>query len=132
MIKNTVPQNMNHFFRAAVFPIFVSWKPWNASYLQNFNTLIWRQKFLRQTPMTRSYFNETSDSGSFLKTVILSFLSNVKRAPVINYLFIVNNRNTRKRYNVCSKLTVRSPEQHSIPYQYTDAPTSVSKRLLLA
>ena len=131
MIKNTVPRNMNHFFRPAIFTIFVSWKPWNA-YFQNLNTLIWTQKFLRQTPMTRSYFNETSDSGSFLKTVILSFLSNVKRAPVINYLFIVNNRNTRKRYNVCSKLTIRSPEQHSIPYKYTDAPTSVSKRLLLA
>ena len=27
------------------------------------------------------------------------------------YLFKVNNRDTRKRYQICSKLTVKTPEQ---------------------
>ena len=29
------------------------------------------------------------------------------------YLFIVNNSNTRKRYEICSKLTIKSPQRRS-------------------
>ena len=29
-----------------------------------------------------------------------------------NYMFKVNNRNTRKRCEICSKLTTKTPEQH--------------------
>ena len=32
--------------------------------------------------------------------------------PVNIYLFKVNNRNTRKRCQICSKLTIKTPEQH--------------------
>ena len=31
--------------------------------------------------------------------------------PVNIYLFKVNNRNTRKRREVCSKLTIKTPER---------------------
>ena len=30
--------------------------------------------------------------------------------PAGNYMFKVNNRNTTTRYEVCSKLTVKTPE----------------------
>ena len=30
--------------------------------------------------------------------------------PVGNYMFKVNNRNTRTRCEICSKLTIKSPE----------------------
>ena len=31
--------------------------------------------------------------------------------PANIYLFKVNNRNTRKRYEICSKLTIKTPER---------------------
>ena len=34
------------------------------------------------------------------------------RIPVGNYMFKVNNRNTRTRYEICSKLTIKIPERH--------------------
>ena len=30
--------------------------------------------------------------------------------PTGNYMFKVNNRNTRTRYEICSKLTIKTPE----------------------
>ena len=30
--------------------------------------------------------------------------------PADNYMFKVNNRNTRTRYEICSKLTIKTPE----------------------
>ena len=31
--------------------------------------------------------------------------------PAIIYLFKVNNRNTKKRYEMCLKLTIKTPER---------------------
>ena len=31
--------------------------------------------------------------------------------PVSNYMFKVNNRNTRLMYEICSKLTIKTPER---------------------
>ena len=31
--------------------------------------------------------------------------------PVGNYMFKVNNRNTRTRCEICSQLTIKTPEQ---------------------
>ena len=31
--------------------------------------------------------------------------------PVGNYMLKVNNRNTRTRYEICSKLTIKTPER---------------------
>ena len=36
-----------------------------------------------------------------------------KNSPIDIYLFIVNNSNTRKRCERCSKLTIKTPEQCS-------------------
>ena len=38
-------------------------------------------------------------------------LSRSNSFPAKIYLFKVNNRNTRKRYEICSKLTIETPEQ---------------------
>ena len=45
---------------------------------------------------------------SFLKVII--FKSNFKPFPANIYLFKVNNRNTRKRRETCSKLTIKTSE----------------------
>ena len=42
----------------------------------------------------------------------------VKKLPAIIYLFKFNNRNTRKTYGVCSKLTIKTPEQHHEVVQF--------------
>ena len=31
--------------------------------------------------------------------------------PACNYMFKVNNKNTRARYEICSKLTIKTPER---------------------
>ena len=33
------------------------------------------------------------------------------RSPASNYMFQVNNRNTRTRCEICSKLTIKTPER---------------------
>ena len=37
--------------------------------------------------------------------------SNNSDNPAGNYMFKVSNRNTRTRYEVCSKLTIKTPER---------------------
>ena len=36
-------------------------------------------------------------------------VSLIKRNPAGSYMFKVNNRNTRTRYEICSKLTIKIP-----------------------
>ena len=36
---------------------------------------------------------------------------NLRNYPAINYLFKVNNRNARKSCEICSKLTIKTPER---------------------
>ena len=31
--------------------------------------------------------------------------------PAVNYMFKINNRSTRTRFEVCSKLTIKTPER---------------------
>ena len=42
---------------------------------------------------------------------ILLFQARTLNFPANIYLFKVNNRNTRKRCEICSKLTTKTPEQ---------------------
>ena len=35
--------------------------------------------------------------------------------PANIYLFKVNNRNTRKRCEICSRLTIKTPERRQLP-----------------
>ena len=41
---------------------------------------------------------------------VVAYYGNV--FPVGNYLFKVNKRNARPRSEICSKLTIKTPEQH--------------------
>ena len=36
--------------------------------------------------------------------------SNIQGNPANTYLFKVNNRNTRKRFEICLDLTIKTPE----------------------
>ena len=46
-----------------------------------------------------------------MNPVIQLAKSNLKKKPPNIYLFKVNNRNTRKRCGICSKLTTKAPER---------------------
>ena len=42
---------------------------------------------------------------------ILTVIYNFKPGPANIYLFKVNNRSTRKKCEICSKLTIKTPER---------------------
>ena len=42
---------------------------------------------------------------------ILQYSGDMKCHPANIYLFKVNNRNSRKRFEICSKLTIKTPER---------------------
>ena len=39
------------------------------------------------------------------------YISPTSSSPANSYLFKVNNRNTRKRCEICSKLTIKTPDE---------------------
>ena len=45
-----------------------------------------------------------------------AFLDNVHNIPGGNYMFKVNNRNTRTRCEICSKLTIKTAERRLAPF----------------
>ena len=48
--------------------------------------------------------------------MVLNFLDSLsKHNPVNSYLFEFNTRNTRKRCEICSKLTIKTPERRQWP-----------------
>ena len=48
--------------------------------------------------------------GSSQSSLIIQSLS-VRAIPTVNYIFKVNNRNTSRRCETCSKLTIKTPER---------------------
>ena len=42
--------------------------------------------------------------------------TSVSRYPAADYIFKVNNRNTRASCEVCSKLTIKAPKRHYCIY----------------
>ena len=56
--------------------------------------------------LTRPHLLKKADSIVFVVDFVQnSDLSN----PARNYMFKVSNRNTRTRYEICSKLTIKTP-----------------------
>ena len=51
----------------------------------------------------------TQHNYSFLQELVQEIVT-VHHSPVGNYTFKVNNRNTRTRCEICSKLTIKTPE----------------------
>ena len=49
---------------------------------------------------------ESSKSDKTIHQVLQLFTG-----PAGNYMFKVNNRNTRAKYEICSKLTIKTPER---------------------
>ena len=61
-------------------------------------------------------FNNNLDKGINHNEKSLLIFANTRsksaiKFPAIIYLFKVNNRNTRKRCKICSKLTIKKPER---------------------
>ena len=55
---------------------------------------------------TKTLTDVTHDSG-----VSIFNFEQENASPASFHLFKVNNRNTRKRYKICSKLTIKTPER---------------------
>ena len=53
-------------------------------------------------------------NGLSRESSFVSKLKLISQFPAKIYLFKVNNRNTRKRCKICSKLTKKTPEQHCL------------------
>ena len=61
--------------------------------------------------MAMNYFREKVLSWMFDRLVNIPLYSSSKVFSANFYLFKVNNRNTRKRCEICSKLTIKTPER---------------------
>ena len=77
------------------------------------STLFRRKQPLTGCPKNRSSQNLGNICQIFVKDelIILVNLSYSCPNPVCIYLFKVNNRSTRTRYEICSKLTIKTPER---------------------
>ena len=56
-----------------------------------------------------------TNMGTILSVLLLCsmvILQNWQGFPTDIYLFKANNRNTRRRYEICSKSTLKTPERH--------------------
>ena len=58
-----------------------------------------------------SFFNAACIHFWYVQPYGKPLHSNFNSQPVHNYMFKVNKRNTRKRCEICSKLTIKAPEQ---------------------
>ena len=73
-------------------------------------------KFIRTMSVVSNIFREcdfslTKTQHKFHFQLQLQKQFNINCTPVGNYMFKVNNRNTRARSEICSKLTIKIPEQ---------------------
>ena len=91
--------------------------PYGKMYLRLF-IFMWRylgpcQRFIMEPLMlmAMNYFREKVLSWMFDRLVNIPLYSSSKVFSANFYLFKVNNRNTRKRCEICSKLTIKTPER---------------------
>ena len=59
----------------------------------------------------RGLRHERVNFGEYKKSIGLKWV-NVRETPTGIYLLKVNNRNSRLSYEICSKLTMKTPERH--------------------
>ena len=65
--------------------------------------------------MDHSVKNKTLQKNP--KTQLIHILGDlISTNPAGNYMFKVNNRNTRTRYEICSKLSIKTPERRQWLY----------------
>ena len=53
----------------------------------------------------------STNMTDFSTNIYIRYKSNIGMTPAGIYLFKVNNRNTRTRCEICSKLTINTPER---------------------
>ena len=75
-------------------------------------------KFNLTRSSLKMYKFQIALQGMKFKTIGTEYFNTVKNLiltrinPANIYLFKVNNRNTRTRCEICSKLTIKTPERH--------------------
>ena len=62
-------------------------------------------------PIQKSTFHNDQTLKYFNARVWSHILMTSNKTSVDNYMFQVNNRNTRTMYEICSKLTIKTPER---------------------
>ena len=66
--------------------------------------------------MCPNLYSFTDFAAAYLNTV----WNNINN-PVVIYIFKVNNRNTRTRYEMCSKLAIKKPDRHQVNFEQVNA-----------
>ena len=79
----------------------------------NYQTLSEENQTVKETINPRNCCSYITESSLF--ELCRLFLVCLSLPPVNIYLFKVINRNTRKRSEICSKLTLKTPERHLGP-----------------
>ena len=99
-----VTQKHDLNFEIDIFEVPYPLKEWN-SYLR----ACFKDFFFTRSLLNLSYLSLLSIFHVFKFSDFFSDF--VEQAPTKIYLFKVNNRNTRKRYEICSKLTIKTLER---------------------
>ena len=100
---------------------YQSFPPGNPSLV----TLSFRKPFFGYAPFLSGFCNKCSTSIKIIVIATLyiipfkSFKLLRNNCPAGNYMFKVNNRNTRTRCEICSKLTIKTPERRSTYYRFS-------------
>ena len=71
---------------------------------------MYRRDFTNDIKLNRILKQQTKEKEEISTAVTLE-LQQEEPSPDGNYMFKVNNRNTRKRREICSKLTIKIPER---------------------
>ena len=77
------------------------------------------RKLLTSQAVTEKQYNQLRQV-KINQARLLRFVNTIFSFPANIYLFKVNNRNTRKRCEICSKLTIATPEQHVSSFSIVD------------
>ena len=65
-----------------------------------------------RTNLLKSKIDRSQEELLILRFLEMRGLRTKRRNPADNYMFKVKNRNTRSRCEICSKLTLKTPERH--------------------
>ena len=101
----------------SILETFGEWSKWSTYNLQErFMISVFSVTCFTATTLFHKFFSKHFQH--FLRFVFFNFFWNVLSNhftkhiyPVGIYMFKVNNRNTRTRYEICSKLTIKTPER---------------------
>ena len=77
-----------------------------SKFLRNLVTTL---HFTERNWISKSVYYYCMHQNNLCNNAFNLFITNI---PANIYMFKVNNRNTRKRYEICLELTIKTPERH--------------------